>query len=501
MRLTLIASVWVTSCVLSALGAGPAHAEDYSFGDHCFYDESFDAKPQYKSLKMEEGLERVYKFAESLGGLTSFNRSQNFPAIKAFLQNLENPTVAEKASLLEAHAYGCYGFQQDFQMVEKLLRELAAENYPVAVLLEMDRKISQKGSLSKRERDSAIKRMADWPRDALRDASEAMINVTYLEHRIDWDAPWNDPNFEDYCAYARQALLSHPRVADAHQARAWCTVQQDRPMALAHQYAHDFLYNLGTPLSTIEMERLLPSDEVEDAKALFPSLMDADEHFSRGELAPPRFNPMPGSTPQVIATGSSFFISDRILLTNEHVINGANKIAIVFGGNEYDAQILLADENIDAAVLEVSGHPKNETLCFDMAGAKAAAVGEEVYAAGFPLSGLLSADPKLTNGIVNSKNGIRGDPKYYQVSAQIQPGNSGGPVFSKQGELIGMATATLRNSDDATFQNVNFALKPSTLQFLVGFLEDTPICEQTFNPVGDGMDRLPNVMALVRNYQ
>lgn len=76
---------------------------------------------------------------------------------------------------------------------------------------------------------------------------------------------------------------------------------------------------------------------------------------------------------------------------------------------------------------------------------------------------------KLTNGIVSSKTGFQGDITSYQISAPVQPGNSGGPLFDKQGNLIGII-----NSKHASAENVSYGVKSSYLTGLIELLPSPP---------------------------
>lgn len=69
---------------------------------------------------------------------------------------------------------------------------------------------------------------------------------------------------------------------------------------------------------------------------------------------------------------------------------------------------------------------------------------------------------KLTTGVVSSKTGFMGDVALYQISAPIQPGNSGGPLFDNQGNLIGIVNAKHKDAE-----NVGYAIKASYLNNLV----------------------------------
>jgi S1-C subfamily serine protease len=76
---------------------------------------------------------------------------------------------------------------------------------------------------------------------------------------------------------------------------------------------------------------------------------------------------------------------------------------------------------------------------------------------------------KLTNGIISSKTGFQGDITSYQISAPIQPGNSGGPLFDKFGNLIGVI-----NAKHIGAENVSYAIKVSYLKNLIDLLPTEP---------------------------
>ncbi|MEM9282810.1 MAG: trypsin-like peptidase domain-containing protein, partial [Verrucomicrobiota bacterium] len=98
--------------------------------------------------------------------------------------------------------------------------------------------------------------------------------------------------------------------------------------------------------------------------------------------------------------------------------------------------------------------------------APAAEVGyaSEVIAAGFPDPNVLGKNPKISKGIVNALTGVRDDPRFIQMSAPVQPGNSGGPLISNSGRVVGIVAAGLNSMDRMTQggylpQTVNFAVK------------------------------------------
>jgi S1-C subfamily serine protease len=103
-------------------------------------------------------------------------------------------------------------------------------------------------------------------------------------------------------------------------------------------------------------------------------------------------------------------------------------------------------------------------------------LGDTVFALGFPNVRLQGFEPKLTKGEINGLAGAQDDPRHFQISAAIQPGNSGGPLVNLSGNVVGIVTARLSDAaglltSGALPQNVNYALKSSYAQV---FLESVP---------------------------
>ena len=158
------------------------------------------------------------------------------------------------------------------------------------------------------------------------------------------------------------------------------------------------------------------------------------------------------------------------MLTNQHVVDGCNRVVLRTPDGRWLGAVPPAkvDATLDLALLAVPGLP-GPVLSF-RAGPPIRR-GDGVVAYGFPLAGLLSSDPKLTRGEINGLAGI-GDNPAIQISAEVQPGNSGGPLLDMQGHIVGVVVSKLnaqrvaqRTGDIA--QNVNFAVKgEAALAFL-----------------------------------
>ncbi|MCP4839845.1 MAG: trypsin-like serine protease, partial [Planctomycetes bacterium] len=141
------------------------------------------------------------------------------------------------------------------------------------------------------------------------------------------------------------------------------------------------------------------------------------------------------------ALGSGFVISaDGYVVTNNHVIEGADEILIeFFEGEELPAKVIGTDPNTDIALLKVESDEPLEFVAFG--NSDTARVGDWVLAMGNPLGQGFS----VSSGIVSARNrALSGNyDDYIQTDAAINRGNSGGPLFNMDGEVIGVNTAIL----------------------------------------------------------
>jgi S1-C subfamily serine protease len=163
------------------------------------------------------------------------------------------------------------------------------------------------------------------------------------------------------------------------------------------------------------------------------------------------------------ASGSGFAVADGRLLTNNHVVEGcARLVARNAQGASAPAPVLAVDPHRDLALLRV---PPGFAPPLKLRGGPPVLRGESVITYGFPLAGLLSSGPTLTTGDVSALSGLRDTPMHFQISAPVQPGNSGGPLLDAQGHVIGVVVSKLNAARIAQMtggdipQNVNFAVK------------------------------------------
>jgi len=171
------------------------------------------------------------------------------------------------------------------------------------------------------------------------------------------------------------------------------------------------------------------------------------------------------------ASGSGFFVtSDGFILTNAHVVDACEEVRIA--GQRYPATLVRKDSENDLALLRsTEGRAEAAVL---RAGPMVRA-GDAAIAVGFPLAGLLASEPNVTVGGVSALAGLRDDFRFLQITAPVQPGNSGGPLLDVSGNVIGIVTAKLdalrvaRATGDVP-QNINFALNVSVARVFLDAL-------------------------------
>lgn len=162
---------------------------------------------------------------------------------------------------------------------------------------------------------------------------------------------------------------------------------------------------------------------------------------------------MNDSNGQPLCIGSGFFVSDDVVATNAHVIQGSGSGSAKLVGQSQTFQVLgvlAVDAHADLALLKVSG--KAPSLALNHG--PAPAVGDSVYVIGNPLG----LEGTFSEGIVS---GVRttGTDSLIQMTAPISPGSSGGPVMDSSGEVVGVAVAFFKEG-----QNLNLAVPVAYLE-------------------------------------
>lgn len=159
-------------------------------------------------------------------------------------------------------------------------------------------------------------------------------------------------------------------------------------------------------------------------------------------------------------TGTAFFINNTgQLLTAAHVSRDCVLMEARQGDTSFPVTAKAASDLLDVAVLD-SGRPRNSALRFRQG--QNIVLGESITSVGYPLRGILGDSPNVTRGNISASKGIKGSWGMFQYSAPSQPGNSGGPIVSDNGEVLGVAVTTLSAESlvkrGLIPQNINFAL-------------------------------------------
>lgn len=226
-----------------------------------------------------------------------------------------------------------------------------------------------------------------------------------------------------------------------------------------------------------------------EAKAFVPDLMtrwkwqhDIDVEFVKKHYPSSRDpKPTPSDPNAPSATGSGFAITnDGYIATNYHVVEGAKKILVRVGSEHLNAKVVKDDQANDLVILQANA--SFQALPIDVT--KGVRLGEAVFTVGFPNPTIQGVAPKYTDGKVSSLSGILDDPRHFQVSIPVQPGNSGGALIDANGNVVGVISHKLRQSEvlkETGFlaENVNYAIKGALLIELI-------------RSVPELTDRLPN---------
>jgi len=182
--------------------------------------------------------------------------------------------------------------------------------------------------------------------------------------------------------------------------------------------------------------------------------------------------------PPQFSVGTGFIVSDGYLLTAQHVLRNQDSVWVgpIDGKRWIKAEIIKYDNQLDLALIKaaISGSPLSFANWSDVP------TGLEVMAIGFPQPRLQGLSKKITQGLINGNRSDRNesfDAGFFQFSAEVQVGNSGGPVLAPDGLVVGMvqkkldALSVAERTHDLPV-NVSYGLKSSEI---LTFLKGTPV--------------------------
>jgi S1-C subfamily serine protease len=205
----------------------------------------------------------------------------------------------------------------------------------------------------------------------------------------------------------------------------------------------------------------VPKNEQESNKPDVDERKDPPKTYKAQEEENPNSAGLNNNKLLPAASGSGFAISkDGYVLTNHHVINGCQALNIHTNGKLISARLIASDPINDLALIK--GNFKPQTVFY--INPSTPKLTDDIYVAGYPFGYAISSEIKITRGAVNSLSGLGNNFSQMQIDAAIQPGNSGGPVLDKKGNVFGIAVAKLNMQ--AVFEdygvipeNTNFAIK------------------------------------------
>lgn len=244
------------------------------------------------------------------------------------------------------------------------------------------------------------------------------------------------------------------------------------------------------------LARKMTPEQIAEAQKLSTTLA-AKIAGPKEEAAPTEATPstQPAGESVAKAYGTGFMVSaSGYLVTSAHVIQGASQVKVIQNSKPVPAKVVSVDFANDVALLkaegtsqagntprQIMGYPVLEEevgpfFCLPVISSGPVKLGAEVLTVGFPNVLVQGVSPKLTKGEISSLCGVKDDPRFFQISVPVQPGNSGGPLVDAQGNVVGLITGHLNESvavetAGALPQNVNYAVKSS---YFLPLLEAVP---------------------------
>jgi serine protease Do len=190
---------------------------------------------------------------------------------------------------------------------------------------------------------------------------------------------------------------------------------------------------------------------------------------------PNLIDPWPIKSGEYAYTGSGFITSKGgEIITNRHVIEGAKRLYVRNGlGELRAAEILKLSETDDIALLKLD-EPFNSEFSIEIPINYPAKPGQEAFVIGYPLADILGENkPSITQGIISKSTGMYDDPNTFQITAKLNQGNSGGPIFTREGNILGIAVAkidkTLMLQEEGMIpEDVNFGIPSNRIEALTG---------------------------------
>jgi hypothetical protein len=246
-----------------------------------------------------------------------------------------------------------------------------------------------------------------------------------------------------------------------------CWLGQGMPedYVLAHMW-----FNLAASRASGDVQKKAAGAREAVAQKMTPEQLAKAQELAR-EWRPKKLesSSAPGMAAQPRAvepdsSGTGFWVNrEGYLLTNHHVVDGCTVLSVKTLSGRQNVKVLAQDKVNDLAVV---GPAKLNYAPLAFSENQRLKLGQGIITVGYPLHGLLASSLSLTTGTISAVAGIRDDTRMVQITAPVQPGNSGGPLLDQSGNVIGIVSSKLNSMKAASVlgdvtQNINFAVKGS----------------------------------------
>ncbi len=238
------------------------------------------------------------------------------------------------------------------------------------------------------------------------------------------------------------------------------------------------------------------AEEIKElGKIMTPTQISAAEKRAR-EWSPVSADGTTANARRLISTGSGFMVNyGGHVVTNDHVFDDCADIRAFPPGDT--AVIKARDRTNDLALLKLR---TSHDMLPSRFRAGPVRLGEQVVAAGYPLRGLAGEGLNITRGEVSALSGSGGDPRHLQMTAPVQPGNSGGPLLDRAGLVSGVVVSRLDALETARAtggipQNVNFAIRTGVVR---SFLDANNVSYKS--TTGDALYSTEEIAQSAREY-
>ncbi|MEM7120884.1 MAG: trypsin-like peptidase domain-containing protein [Pseudomonadota bacterium] len=308
-----------------------------------------------------------------------------------------------------------------------------------------------------------------WSALAAKGDAEAQYLVGYLyddglgvEHNLAEAARWYRMAAEQHHVYAQFNLaimysdgIGLPR--DPVEAYRWFMLAADTPDLIDRRDALSAAEDVALGMTKVEIEQ---ADRLIRAWRASKGLAESEDEL----YAPGAGEPW--------GDGTGFAVTgDGHVLTNHHVIDGCLRLEALVGKERVKSvDVLAVDPYADLALVKLD---RTFDATAPFRDGPTLQLGEPVMVAGYPMRHVVSTSFTVTTGIISAMVGIDDYAGELQISAPVQPGNSGGPLLDRAGNVIGIVSAQLDewyavDAVNALPQNINFAIHGQVVQKFLG---------------------------------